>query len=171
VERISSSFIKENQIIPTFIVPDYGLHGAGYHIHKGGDHLNIHLDYSIHPKTNLQRKFNLILYLTPNWDPKWGGGLELWSHNYDTNQPKEKVKVVENIFRRAVIFDTTQHSWHGISEPINCPDNVFRKSIAMYYLTHVTKTADLRKRALYAPLDYQKENKKILELINERAKL
>lgn len=153
------------------VYPDYGLHGAGWHIHKKGDHLNIHLDYSLHPLVNLQRKYNLILYLTPDWSPEWGGGLEFWSHDLTKNQPKEKIKIIENKFNRAVIFDTTQNSWHGISEEIKCPDNVYRRSIAMYYLTDLFPTVENRKRALYAPLKLQREDESILQLIKKRAGL
>ena len=39
-----------------YLYPDIGLHGGGWHIHSRGGKLNIHLDYSIHPKTGLQRK-------------------------------------------------------------------------------------------------------------------
>ena len=59
------------------LYPDIGLHGGGLHIHGRGGKLNIHLDYSIHPKSGLQRKLNLIVYLTEGWDSEWGGGLEL----------------------------------------------------------------------------------------------
>ena len=150
---------------------DPGLHGAGWHIHKRGDHLNIHLDYSIHPYAKLQRKYNLIIYLTPDWDPSWGGGLELWSHDDTSKAPDVKVKTIECKFRRAVLFDTTQNSWHGLSEPITCPEGVHRKSIAMYYLTTPTENIDLRTRALYAPREDQKDSAEIIDLINRRKTL
>ena len=147
---------------------DYGLHGAGWHIHKRGDHLNVHLDYSIHPYAKLQRKYNLIIYLTPDWDPSWGGGLELWSHNQQLNLPSIKVKTIDCKFRRAVLFDTTQNSWHGVSEPINCPEGVYRRSVAMYYLTTPDEDTDQRNRALYAPREDQKNSADIIDLINKR---
>ena len=50
------------------LYPDVGLNGGGWHIHKQGGKLNTHLDYSLHPKLGLQRKLNLIVYLTPNWE-------------------------------------------------------------------------------------------------------
>ena len=61
------------------LYPDVGLHGGGLHIHEKGGKLNIHLDYSIHPKLKLQRKLNLIVYLAENWNPEWKGQLEFWS--------------------------------------------------------------------------------------------
>ncbi len=56
VELISNK-IKIN------LVSDPGLHGGGWHIHANKGNLNPHLDYSIHPKINLQRRINLIIYL------------------------------------------------------------------------------------------------------------
>jgi Rps23 Pro-64 3,4-dihydroxylase Tpa1-like proline 4-hydroxylase len=151
------------------LYPDIGLHGAGWHIHGTGGKLNVHLDYSLHPKLNLQRKLNLILYLTEDWDSSWGGGLELWSHDEQTNKPKKCEKVIDNVFNRAVIFDTTQNSWHGFPEPITCPEGTYRKSIAFYYLTDPPENVDKRKRALYAPYKEQETNVEILELIKKRS--
>ena len=41
--------------------PDIGLHGGGVHFHPTGGNLNLHKDYSIHPKLGMMRKLNLIL--------------------------------------------------------------------------------------------------------------
>ena len=84
------------------LYPDYGLHGGGLHIHGRGGNLNIHKDYSIHPRLKMQRKLNLIVYMSDDWDPTWGGGLELWSNNSETNRPKELVKTIEPKFNRAI---------------------------------------------------------------------
>ncbi|NDG29190.1 2OG-Fe(II) oxygenase [bacterium] len=151
------------------LIPDIGLHGAGWHIHGNQGKINLHYDYSIHPKLFLQRKLNVILYLSKEWDPKWGGNLEFWSHDEKQNKPKENVTTIEVKFNRAVIFDTTQNSWHGFPDPIKCPDKVYRKSIAMYYLCEPPIDVDQRKRALYAPTKDQKNNFDVLNLIKERS--
>jgi Rps23 Pro-64 3,4-dihydroxylase Tpa1-like proline 4-hydroxylase len=153
------------------VYADVGLHGGGWHAHASSGKLNIHLDYSIHPKLNLERHYNLIVYLTPNWDPTWGGGLELWSNNDQTNQPKEMVQLVENRFNRAILFDTTQNSWHGLPKDLTCPDGTFRRSLAMYYVTNPVQDAPTRPRAKFAPYGEQANNKEILELIEKRQKL
>lgn len=151
------------------LYPDPGLHGAGWHIHGNGGKLNVHLDYSIHPKLRLERKLNLIYYLSEDWDPEWGGNLELWSG--DEHTAKEKVKVVDCVFNRAVLFDTTQNSWHGFPDPIKCPKNKYRKSIAMYYLIEPSESArPNRKRALYSPSKEQENDPKVLDLIEQRVK-
>lgn len=167
----SSGFVEQIKSITGIesLYPDIGLHGAGWHIHGTGGKLNVHLDYSIHPKLKLQRKLNLILYLTEDWNPNWGGGLEFWTHDSTNNTPKDKRVVIENVFNRAILFDTTQNSWHGFPEPITCPENVYRKSIAFYYLTDIPPNVEKRKRALYAPYKSQKNNPEILQLIAKRS--
>lgn len=169
----SSEFIKKLQDLTGIpkLYPDIGLHGGGLHIHGRGGKLNVHLDYSIHPKLKLQRKLNLIIYLTEDWNSEWGGGLELWSHNEETKKPDKKEVVIENIFNRAILFDTTQNSWHGFPKPLTCPEDTYRKSLAVYYLTDPPEGTDPRPRALYAPTKEQENNPEILNLIEERVKL
>ncbi len=127
--------------------------------------MNIHLDYSIHPKMDLQRKLNLIVYLTEDWDTSWGGGLELWSHNSETNLPLKKEVTVDNKFNRAILFDTTQNSWHGLPQPITCPEGTYRKSIAVYYMANLPENVNPRKRALYAPTKDQEIDSEVLDFI------
>lgn len=152
------------------VMADVGLHGGGWHIHSRGGKLNIHKDYSLHPKLALERRLNLIVYLTPDWDKKWGGGLELWSNDPETNTPLKCKKVVDNKFNRAIIFDTTQNSWHGLPQPINCPRNVYRQSLATYYLSKPREGVDTRGRALFSPTEEQKGDKKVIDLIEKRSK-
>lgn len=151
------------------LIADVGLHGGGLHAHTKGGNLNVHLDYSIHPKLFLQRKLNLIVYMTPNWDPAWGGGLELWSHDDENNKPKELIKTVENKFNRAVIFDTTQNSWHGLPNKLSCPEGIVRRSFATYYLTTPPQGTDPRGKALFVPHGEQENDSEILELIKKRS--
>lgn len=153
------------------LVPDVGLHGGGWHAHTASGKLNIHLDYSIHPKLRLERHYNIIIYLTPGWNSLWGGGLELWSHNPDTNQPLECVQTIENRFNRAVIFDTTQNSWHGLPKDLTCPEGQVRRSLAIYYVSDPAPTANKRPRALFAPYGNQHNDDKVLELIRQRSSL
>ena len=133
----------------TPLYPDIGLHGGGWHMSGKGGSLAMHLDYSIHPKLNLQRKLNLILYLEEDYNPQWGGSLQLWSHDKEKSKPLNKIKEVEPLFNRAILFDTTQKSWHGFPESINPPEGKLRKSFAVYYLTEITSTAEDRYKARY----------------------
>jgi hypothetical protein len=151
------------------LYPDYGLNGGGWHMHGRGGKLNLHKDYSMHPKVPLERKFNIIIYLTKNWNPEWGGGIQFWSHDEINNKPKECVKKYDLVFNRAVIFDTTQNSWHGLPEPLSCPEGQYRKSLAIYYLQKPDVTACDRNRALFAPTKEQESDQSILKLIEDRA--
>jgi len=151
------------------LVADVGLHGGGWHRHGRGGKLNTHLDYSIHPKSGMQRKLNLIVYLTEDWEPAWGGGLGLWSHDGENNKPNEVEKVVDCLFNRAVLFDTTQNSWHGLPDPIDCPEEKFRSSLAVYYMIPASQDVSPRERALFAPAENQINDPAVLELIRKRS--
>ena len=152
------------------LLPDIGLHGGGWHAHANGGKLNIHLDYAIHPKLELERRLNLIVYLTEDWKPSWGGGLQLWSHDDKYKAPKDCQVTIDNLFNRAVLFDTTQNSWHGLPDPIQCPDGQIRRSIAVYYLTKPDRMIH-RPKALFAPHKEQKSDPSVLDLIDKRSGL
>ena len=149
---------------------DQGLHGGGWHMHGTGGNLNIHKDYSIHPKLGLQRKLNLIVNISKDWNPDWGGALEFWSHDHGNNKPLRLEKSIECVYNRAVLFDTTQNSWHGLPNPLTCPNDKYRKSLAMYYLTDIDNGIEDRSRALFAPTKEQENDPDILQLIEERSK-
>jgi hypothetical protein len=147
---------------------DVGLHGGGWHAHATSGKLNVHLDYSIHPKLQLERHYNLIVYITPDWNKEWGGGLELWDHNED-GTPSQLIVTVENKFNRAVLFDTTQNSWHGLPKDLHCPEGVMRQSMAVYYVTEPADSVSTRSRALFVPHGAQADDPEILELIKLRS--
>lgn len=148
---------------------DHGLHGGGLHSHPSGGKLNVHLDYSIHPKLGLQRKLNLIVYLNEEWQSQWGGHIELWSHDEEKNAPKHCEKRIAPLFNRAIIFDTTQNSWHGLPEPLKCPQGQMRKSLAVYYLTDIDEMTRDRFRAKFVPYKEQANDPKVLDLIEKRS--
>ena len=147
---------------------DFGLNGGGWHIHSRGGKLNTHLDYSLHPKTRQQRKLNIIVYLNSNWEEHWGGALGLWGNESD-KAPGTLVKQIAPKFNRAVIFDTTCNSWHGLPDPIDCPNDQFRKSLAVYYLTSPSQNVDTRCKALFAPTEEQVNDAEVLDLIAKRS--
>jgi Rps23 Pro-64 3,4-dihydroxylase Tpa1-like proline 4-hydroxylase len=148
---------------------DHGLHGGGWHIHANGGKLNPHLDYSIHPMLKLQRKLNLIVYLCKDWDDSYGGHFGLYEQDKEKVRAGKLVKEISMGFNKAVIFDTTQDSWHGLSREINCPESKYRKSLAVYYLTTPSQGVDQRDRALFSPTADQQQDASILELIKMRA--
>jgi Rps23 Pro-64 3,4-dihydroxylase Tpa1-like proline 4-hydroxylase len=113
------------------LLPDPGLEGGGLHQTQRGGFLNIHADFTVHPhKKSWKRRVNLLIYLNQNWQPEYGGDLELWSR--DMKQCKVKIAP---LFNRVVIFNTEEDSYHGLPNPLNCPDDMTRKSIALYHYT------------------------------------
>lgn len=169
---VSNEFVNLLQFATQYrLYPDSGLQGGGLHCHPSKGFSNVHLDYSVHSKLNLQRKLNIIVYLNDNYKSEWGGELGLYSHDCENNQPDKLIKSVEPKFNRAIIFDTTQNSWHGLPEPNNFPIGEDRKSIAVYYLTTIDDNTVQRGRALFAPTLAQKNNVEVLELIKRRSEV
>lgn len=113
---------------------DPTLLGGGLHLIKKGGKLDVHEDFNIHKDINLLRCLNVILYLNKDWKEEWGGHLELWDKDM-----KELFKKITPHFNTAVIFRTDMNSNHGHPHPLNCPDNIFRISLASYYYTEIPK--------------------------------
>ena len=80
------------------------------------------------------------------------------------------VKTIEPKFNRAILFDTTQDSWHGLPNPLTCPEGKYRKSLAVYYLTDVDENTEERYRALFVPTNEQLNDIEIVKLCKERSK-
>lgn len=110
------------------LISDPYFAGGGLHETKQGGHLGIHADFNVHRRMNVERRINLLIYLNEDWQPQYGGQLELWD-----KKMKECVVRVEPVFGRAVIFNTDLDSFHGHPEPLTCPPERSRRSIATYY--------------------------------------
>lgn len=116
------------------------LHGAGLHIHPRNGRLDLHLDYEKHPKLEKERRLNIILYMSKGWKEEWNGSTELWNSDVTECAAKSKVE-----FNTAIIFRTNEQSWHGMPEKLTCPLNVYRKSLAYYYISPlVTKKEEVK---------------------------
>lgn len=151
---------------------DYGLHGGGWHIHKEGGNLNPHLDYDIHPKLKMKRVINLIIYLTKEYKEEYEGKLGLWEHDEINDMPGNLAKEILPIENRAIFFDTTQNSWHGMSKQMSSQGkSIFRRSLAIYYLVKVDDVDGKRERALFASREEERGDVEIDELIKLRSGL
>ena len=105
--------------------------GGGLHRSLPGGFLNVHTDFSAHhSKPGWRRRVNLLLYLNPDWQPEWGGQLELWSKDM-----QRCVTRVEPKANRILLFTTDVDSFHGHPEPLRCPPGQARRSLALYYFT------------------------------------
>lgn len=144
---------------------DEFLHGAGLHCHPKYGRLNIHLDYERHPFTGKERRLNIILFLTKNWKQEWGGQNELWDKDAINCVAKTDIK-----FNRAIIFKTNDISWHGLPNPINCPESQYRKSLAFYYVSPLTSIkTEYRNKAKYILTDTKKSDKNMEKLCQIRS--
>src|SRR5207244_2517679 len=74
-----------------------------------------------------------------DWRDEYGGHLELWNRDMTT-----AVHRITPIFNRCVIFSTTSFAYHGHPEPLQSPENVTRKSIALYYYTRDRPSEEVR---------------------------
>jgi len=112
--------------------PDYV--GGGTHENLDGQDLDVHVDFNFLPSLRLYRRLNLILFLNREWREDWGGCLAL--HKNPWNPGEDSVSSILPIANRAVLFETTEQSWHGFSR-IALPADYSgsRKSIAVYYYT------------------------------------
>jgi hypothetical protein len=112
------------------LIPDPYFLGAGFHEIQTGGHLSVHADFNHHKPMDLERRINVLIYLNKDWPESYGGSLELWNDGMTSCARKLAPE-----FNRCVIFNTTSESWHGNPDPVNHPQGVSRKSIALYYYT------------------------------------
>lgn len=113
------------------LIPDPYFEGGGYHQSKAGGMLKIHADFNKNRKLGLDRRINVLVYLNKDWEESYGGHFELWDEDM-----KKCEKRFLPIFNRMAMFSTTSTSYHGLPEPITCPDDRSRQSLALYYYTN-----------------------------------
>jgi hypothetical protein len=112
------------------LIPDPYYLGGGLHEIERGGRLAIHADFNVHAKLNLLRRVNVLLFLNKDWDPGYGGHLELWDAGMS-----HCVVSIAPVFNRCVVFNTDRRSFHGHPDPLDCPQERTRRSIALYYYT------------------------------------
>jgi hypothetical protein len=122
-------FLETLTTIPS-LIPDPHFNGGGLHETSKGGKLGIHADFRINESLHLNRRINIIIYLNKEWKEEYGGHLELWD-----KKMKNKVHSVAPVYNRCVIFNTDADSFHGHPDPLTTPDNITRKSLALYYYT------------------------------------
>lgn len=125
---------------------DWSMDGGGLHQTLRGGHLNIHADFSTHhDRDDWARRVNILLYLNERWDESWGGQLELWDQDMTG-----KVGTVTPKGNRMLVFTTSLDSFHGHPDPLLCPPDEARRSMALYYFTEekeaVRKSTNYRAR-------------------------
>ena len=113
------------------LIPDPRFEGGGLHQIVPGGKLGVHADFNRHRDYGLDRRLNLLLYLNKDWRQEYGGELQLW----DRDMKQCEAKVLP-IFNRVMIFGTTDFTYHGHPDPLQCPEGMTRKSLALYYFSN-----------------------------------
>ena len=114
---------------------DPSQYGGGTHENLDGHDLDPHVDFNYDGATGRHRRLNLLVYLNPVWEDDWGGLIEL--HSDPWTPERNAIRAFAPIFNRAVIFATSEHSWHGFN-PIRLPADAptrSRKSLSIYLYT------------------------------------
>jgi len=112
------------------LIPDPHLNGGGLHQILPGGRLAIHADFNYLERLKLYRRVNLLLFLNKNWNEAYGGHLEMWDESMH-----QCMRRILPTFNRCVILNTGRTSYHGHPQPLDCPQNTTRKSLAFYYYT------------------------------------
>jgi hypothetical protein len=113
------------------LIPDPYFFGGGLHQIESGGFLKVHADFNWHDQLKLDRRLNVLFYLNRDWLESYGGALELWN-----KEMTQAVARISPIFNRFVVFATTDYSYHGHPEPLTCPPDRTRRSLALYYYTN-----------------------------------
>lgn len=123
---------------------------AAVHETPPGGFTMVHSDFSVHPDSGFRHRTNALLYLNRDWQPAWGGQLELW--------PKDMGHLgrsIEPEFNTLVLFETTPETLHGLPTPVATDDGRSRWSLAAYQYTRdaPAKVAGRRTRYVARPGD------------------
>ncbi|MAV58463.1 MAG: proline hydroxylase [Candidatus Marinimicrobia bacterium] len=134
IEFNSSKFISflEKMTSIERLIPDPYFTGGGFHQILKGGFLDVHTDFNYYKRLNLFRRINVLIYINEKWLPEYNGELELWSGNKQTGRCELKIEPIKN---RCVIFNTNKSSFHGHPSEWNAPDEITRRSLALYYYT------------------------------------
>ena len=134
-------FLQELTNIDEPLIPDPYFEGGGCHESQAGGFLKIHADFNKNRRTGLDRRLNVLVYLNKDWEDSYGGHFELWNKDMS-----ECITKVRPDFNTMAIFSTTDFSYHGLPDPITCPPDRSRKSLALYYYTNGRPSSELSER-------------------------
>lgn len=132
-------FLQELTGIQETLIGDPYYIGGGQHEIKRGGLLKVHVDFNKHPLLGLDRRLNVLIYLNEDWQESFGGHFELWNKSMEQCEKK-----ILPSFNKLAIFSTTDISYHGHPDPLMCPDDRSRKSLALYYYTNGRPKGEFR---------------------------
>jgi hypothetical protein len=110
------------------LIPDPHFRGAGLSLTLPSGHLALHADFNRDRARHLERKLTVLYYLGKDWDPAWGGALELW------DEPRTRCEASYlPALDRLVVMAHGDTYWHGHPQPLACPEGRYRASVAAYF--------------------------------------
>lgn len=122
------------------LIGDPYFEGGGQHEIKPGGLLKLHADFNKHTFLKLDRRINVLVYLNKDWKEEYGGHFELWDVNMEGCVRKFLPE-----FNTMAIFSTTDFSYHGHPNPLTCPPDRSRKSLALYYYSNGRPAHEINK--------------------------
>jgi hypothetical protein len=139
------------------IEPDPKLYAGGLSMMFKGDFLNPHIDNSHDGERKRYRRLNLLYYVSPNWELKNGGNLELW------NEDRTKPKTLPALTNRLIVMETNKTSWHSVSKveidsPRCCVSNYYFSKVSpdqsdYFHVTSFTGRPNENLKKVYGVLD------------------
>jgi hypothetical protein len=112
---------------------------GGIHAAAAGGFQAVHRDFRKHRVSGLFHRVNVLVYLNSEWEPAYGGELELWPPDMSAC-----VQRIRPLAGRTVIFESSPCALHGVPEPIRCPPGRARLTLASYYYTAAPGSDDRR---------------------------
>jgi Rps23 Pro-64 3,4-dihydroxylase Tpa1-like proline 4-hydroxylase len=110
--------------------PDADLYAGGISVMTKGGYLRPHLDNSHDGDQERYRVLNLLYYVTPDWQEKYGGSLQLWDDG-----PLTAPRTIPATFNRLVLMATNRSSWHSVNEIVH---TAARCCVSNYYFSKVS---------------------------------
>jgi hypothetical protein len=110
------------------LIADPHFRGAGLSLTLPGGHLALHADFNRDRSRHLERRVTVLYYLASDWDPAWGGALELWDEGLTrcgASYPP--------LLDRLIVMAHGDKLWHGHPAPLACPEGRYRASLSAYY--------------------------------------
>lgn len=119
------------------LIADPHFRGAGLSLTLPGGHLALHADFNRDRTRHLARVVTVLYYLSPDWDPAWGGDLELWDEARTRCVARHAPRL-----DRLVVMAHGDAFWHGHPAPLQCPEGRSRNVVSAYYYLAPRTAAD-----------------------------
>lgn len=130
------------------IIADPHFRGAGPTLTLPGGHLALHADFNRDRGRHLERKVTVLYYLSADWDPAWGGALELWDPDRTTCESYPPV------LDRLIVMHHGDTFWHGHPTPLASPPGRARAAVSSYYYVAAPTPEDVEAHgAIWASRD------------------